>query len=104
MVAHKNAHIIIITAIIVAKHKKLIVKLGGAVGRFGDYLCVDCANYPCESGHNQYHQHQFTRLINKSTHHRGLWQISVRYKKDKAMFPYIFLGKTMFNETPIQVF
>ena len=54
MVAHKNAHIIIITAIIVAKHKKLIVKLGGAVGRFGDYLCVDCANSPCESGHNQY--------------------------------------------------
>ena len=29
-----------------------MAKLGGAGDRFGDYLCVDCANLPSVSGHN----------------------------------------------------
>ena len=30
----------------------LISKIGEAEDRFGDYLCVDCANLPCSSGPN----------------------------------------------------
>ena len=32
-----------------------ITKLGYAGVRFGDYSCVDCANFTCVSGHNHKH-------------------------------------------------
>ena len=49
----------------------IIIKLGGAGDRFCDYLCLDFANLPCPSGHNQRIQTKFTRPItniSKSTH------------------------------------
>ena len=41
----------------------LVNKLWGAGDRFGDYLCDDCTNMPCVSGHNQ-----FTNTLNLQTH------------------------------------
>ena len=43
----------------------LTIKLGGARGKFGDYLCVHCANLPCVSGHNQFTNTKLTRPITK---------------------------------------
>ena len=46
------------------------IKHGRAVGRFGDYLCVDCANLPYVGGHNQFKNSNFARpntKIPKST-------------------------------------
>ena len=37
------------------------IKHGRAVGRFGDYLCVDCANLPYVGGHNQFKNSNFAR-------------------------------------------
>ena len=42
-----------------------VAKLGGAGHRFGDYVCVDCAYFPCTSGCNQFITTQLTRPINK---------------------------------------
>ena len=38
-----------------------MIKLEGAGGRFGDYLCVDCANLPYVGGHNKCTNTKFTR-------------------------------------------
>ena len=38
----------------------LRTKLGAAVNRFGDYLCVNCANYPSACGRNQSINTKFT--------------------------------------------
>ena len=40
-------------------------KLGGAGDKFGDYLCVDCANLPCVRGNNQLTNTTFTTHITK---------------------------------------
>ena len=50
---------------------ELIDQLGGASDRFCDYLCVDCANMLCGSGHNQFTNTKINRPITKilkSTH------------------------------------
>jgi len=39
----------------------MMAKLGGAGDRFGDYLCVDCANLPDAGGHDQFTNTKFTR-------------------------------------------
>ena len=41
--------------------KWLVTKLGGAGDRFGDYICVDCANLPYAGGCNQFTDTKFTR-------------------------------------------
>ena len=43
--------------------QRLIGNLGGAGDRFGDYLCVDCANLPhvVDSVHYQFTHTKFTR-------------------------------------------
>ena len=40
-------------------------KLGRAGDRFGDNLCVDCANFPCVSGSSHFKNTNFARPINK---------------------------------------
>ena len=40
-------------------------KFEGAGDKFGDYLCVDCANLPCKSGHNQLTKAKVTRPITR---------------------------------------
>ena len=40
-------------------------KLGGAGDRFGDYLCLDCPNLLCVSGHDQFTNTKFTRPISQ---------------------------------------
>ena len=42
-------------------HACMQAKHGGTGGRFGDYLCVDCAHLPCVSGRNQFTKKVFTR-------------------------------------------
>ena len=42
-----------------------MTELGGAGDRFGDNLCVDCANLSCVSGHNQFTNTKFTRRVTK---------------------------------------
>ena len=51
----------------------IMSKHGGAGGRFGDYLFVDCANLPCISGRNQFINTKFTKhntKISKSRNER----------------------------------
>ena len=42
-----------------------MTKLGGDGDRFGDNLCVDCANFPCVSGSSHFKNTNFARPINK---------------------------------------
>ena len=41
--------------------KEMMSKLGLVSGKFGDYLCVDCANLPYTGGCNQFTNTKFTR-------------------------------------------
>jgi len=45
----------------------LKIKLGGDANRFGDYLCVNCANVPCICGHNQFTNTKPTRPITQTS-------------------------------------
>ena len=50
-----------------------ITKHGGAGGRLGDYLCVDCDNLPYAGGHNQFTNTQNSPdQISKSRHNTAL--------------------------------
>ena len=51
-------------------------KLGEAGYRFGDYLCVACANLPCVSGHNNFTNTQFTRHITNIL--KSKWESGMR--------------------------
>ena len=44
---------------------RVMAKLGGAGDRFGDYLCVHCADSHYISGSNQFINPKFTRPITK---------------------------------------
>ena len=48
-------------------HAEVLSKLGGAGDRFGDRLCVDCANLPSVNGRNWLQNAKFTRPITKIT-------------------------------------
>ena len=40
-------------------------RLRAAIDRFGDYLCLNCANLHCASGHTQFTKTKFTGSIPK---------------------------------------
>ena len=51
--------------------RAIIDELGETGCRFGEYLCVDCGNLPCLSGHSQLANTKFTKpntKISKSDH------------------------------------
>ena len=58
-----------------------ITKIGEAGDRFSEYLCVDYANLPCTSGHNQFTNTTFTRpftQISKSSNFAAKIEPSLR--------------------------
>ena len=58
-------------------------KLGGAGDKFGDYLCVDCANLPCVRGNNQVTNTTFTRPVTKISKSKPRSKITKRSGKEK---------------------